>query len=191
MPLADGNETFGERFTRLVEQSGASVQDVLRAVGWRSESSFYKAKRGDIKSINAKSLLRLARFLGVSPFYLMCEPEPARGAAASLDEKLDQLSVDDLRKLANGTDGPGDHASSRDLRALASSISDAVARELDRRIDLGMLVVPADLLLLTRRVGELDLQRGDVPAIPNRQSEQRASDAKSRALPKRSKPRRS
>jgi hypothetical protein len=68
-------ETFGERFGRLVDEAGLSVHEVCQIVGWKSDSSYYKARRGDLGSMKIVGLLRLAKRLRVSPYYLAGESE--------------------------------------------------------------------------------------------------------------------
>ena len=89
-------ETFADRFQRLVEEAGLSVQDVVRIVGWKSEGSYYKVKRGDTTVINAVGLLRLAKRLGVSPYYLVSEPEPMGTAEMVGGENITQPDAGDL-----------------------------------------------------------------------------------------------
>jgi transcriptional regulator with XRE-family HTH domain len=105
-----GKEAFGERFLRLVKAAGLKPSDVVRIVGWKSDSSYYKAARGDIHSINALGLLRLARRLGVSPYYLAGEPEPPSDVSQLADPGdsagAEVISLDSRRKKEPDGEGP-------------------------------------------------------------------------------------
>ncbi len=110
-------ETLAERFARLVDAAGLSNRDVAHVMGV-SEAAVYKIRRGDSKELSLRSALRLARRLGVSPYYLAGETEPRKNADGSmqpedasetgepLGEKVDRLATDframdhDLKALA-------------------------------------------------------------------------------------------
>ncbi len=83
-------ETFCERFSRLTDDANLSIAEVARIMGVR-EGAVYKIRRGDSQTIRFMGALRLAKRLGVTPYYLAGEAEPSASSIerVSHDPPLD------------------------------------------------------------------------------------------------------
>lgn len=85
-------ETFTERFNRLTADIKPTRLAMILGI---SEAGLRKLRVGDTQSLKLTSALRLARELGVSPWYLACEPEPtaqpAEGATETIAQRFDAI----------------------------------------------------------------------------------------------------
>jgi transcriptional regulator with XRE-family HTH domain len=85
------DETFTERFNRLTaNMTDGQLMDQLGL----TMTALRKIKDGTTRTLKLRGGLRLARYLGVSPWYLICEPEPRDDAsrdAALVDQLHDDL----------------------------------------------------------------------------------------------------
>jgi transcriptional regulator with XRE-family HTH domain len=100
-------ETLAERFSRLTEEAGLLPAEVGRIMGL-GEGMVYKIKRGDVKTPGLIGMLRLARRLGVSPYYLACEPDLSEVDPARIDQiesNVNHLGIRD--KLRGPLPGEG------------------------------------------------------------------------------------
>ncbi len=75
------DETFTERFNRLTK--AIPDAEMMTTLGM-SHSGLLKVRSGDTKTLKLHAALRLARKIGVSPWYLACEPEPPFDAVLQL-----------------------------------------------------------------------------------------------------------
>lgn len=73
MSAQEPGETFTERFVRLTTGMKASEIGSHLGIG---EHAVRKLLNGDTQDLKLRPALRLARHLGVSPWYLACDREP-------------------------------------------------------------------------------------------------------------------
>ena len=95
--VSHDDETLAERFSRLTEEAGLHPAEVARIMGL-GEGMVYKIKRGDVKTPGLIGMLRLAKRLNVSPYYLACEPEPSDAPAvriSQLEANVNHLGIRD------------------------------------------------------------------------------------------------
>lgn len=100
--LGEVTETLAERFSRLLTEAGISLEQAAAVMGVKIDTTRRIASGGS-KSMRLVEGLRLARRLGVSPYYLACltedrqamlpdaEAESMRSDMRILMERMDEI----------------------------------------------------------------------------------------------------
>lgn len=78
------SDSFTKRFQQLVKNLSDTELGYILGV---SADAARKMRNGDIKSLKLKAALRLARKLGVTPWYIACEPEPEAPPSRSTSKR--------------------------------------------------------------------------------------------------------
>jgi transcriptional regulator with XRE-family HTH domain len=63
-------ETVGQRIKRLRKEKKISVIEIANAIGV-SRSNFYRYENGEVEKMPYKTLIPIAKYLNVSPAYLL------------------------------------------------------------------------------------------------------------------------